>query len=327
MASHSESGQIKYDAAVFIIQNGVMVATIVRELKELIGTSQSKTPIQLCSSMVYDVDGDWSDFHDQVVQELTTPFPSMTRESIISISASSTPVQRGFAIKQALDSRKISDFVIFSTEESLSALLVVKDTIFTSAYNIRVKIYSGSIVDIPELLANTSDDVKSTIKRDCSKHLAELTISPYENLEVIKSDLICSKIFAHGFSTRKGGCSSYPSVASLNLVFRPEKRDPAFVVEENRYRLLNSVGTPSHRFEVAKAVHGNTVWVVGTPQLPGYDAIVCNKPSVVIAAPAADCVTIILADENRSVCAAVHSGWKGRTLSFSVKVTCYDNYP
>ena len=304
MASHSESGQIKCDAAVFIVQSGVKIATIVRELKELIGTSLSRTPAQLYSSMVYDVDGDWSDFHDQVVQELTTAFPSMTRESIISISASSTPVQRGFVIKQAIDSRKISDFVIFSTEESLSALLVVIDTIFTSAYNIRVKIYSGSIVDIPALLANTGDDVISAIRRDCSKYLAELTISPYENLEVIKSDLICSKTFAHGFSTRKGGCSSYPSVASLNLVFRPEKRDSAIIVEENRRRLLKSVGTPFHRFEVAKAVHGNTVWVVGTPQLPGYDAIVCDKPGVVVAAPAADCVTIILADEKRSVCLA-----------------------
>ena len=63
MAGHSESGQIKHDAAVFIVQSGVKVETIVQELKELIGTSRSKTPTQLlCSSMVYDVDGDWSDF-------------------------------------------------------------------------------------------------------------------------------------------------------------------------------------------------------------------------------------------------------------------------
>lgn len=305
--------QIECDAAVFIVHSEVKVTTIVQEIKELKGTI-CKTPTLLCT--VYDTDSaSESDFHDRLVHELTTAFPSLMQENIISISASASrvPVKGGFAIKRALDSLKISDFVILSTEDGLSALLVAMDTIFTSAYHMRVKIYGGSYVDIPAILANTEDGTKSAIKKDCSKYLEGLTIDAWEKLEVISSDLICSKMFVHGFSTRKGGCSFYPSVASLNLAFTPEKRDPPIVVKENRHRLLKSIGAPSHRFEVAKAVHGNTVWVVGTPQLPpDYDAIVCNKPGVVVAAPAADCVTIILADERRSVCAAIHSGWKGK---------------
>ena len=310
MSDQAKPDQIKCDAAVFVVQNGLKVATIIQEIKDLLGTS-STTPTFLCT-MVYE--GDQSDFHDQLTHELTTAFPSMTKENIISINASpqeAMPIQGGFAIKHALDSRKISDIVIFSTEDRLSALLIVMDTILTSAYRMRLKVYSSPYIDISAALASTGEDTRSTIKKECSKYLAEFSTNPEENLEVIKSDLICSKTFVHGFSTRKGGCSFYPSVASLNLAFTTEKRDPAIVVEENRHRLLKSLGAPSHRFEVAKAAHGNTVWVVGTPQLPGYDAIVSDKPGVVVAAPAADCVTIILADEKRGVCAAVHSGWKG----------------
>jgi hypothetical protein len=299
-------------AAIFIVQTGVKVESIIQEVKELLGTLSS-TPTQFLCTLVYD--SDQSDFHDQLVHELSTVFPSMTKENVISINTSPQEailVQGGFAIKRALDSRKICDFVVFSTKDCLSALLVVMDTILTSAYHMRVKVYNGPYIDIPAVLANTGADTRSAVKKECSKYLAELTTNPHEKLEVIKSDLICNKTFVHGFSTRKGGCSFYPSVASLNLAFTAEKRDPVMVVEENCHRLLKSLGAPSHRFEVAKAVHGNTVWIVGAPQLAGYDAIVCNKPGVVVAAPAADCVTIILADEKRAVCAAVHSGWKGK---------------
>jgi hypothetical protein len=309
----ADSEQIECDAAIFVVQTGVKIETIIQEVKELLGTLSS-TPTQFLCAMVYD--SDHSDFHDQLVHELSTAFPSMMKENVVSINTSPQEailVQRGFAIKCALDSRKISDFVVFSTEDRLSALLVVMDTMLTSAYHMRVKVYNGPyIIDIPAALANTGADTRSAVKKECSKYLAELATNPHEKLEVIKSDLICNKTFVHGFSTRKGGCSFYPSVASLNLAFTAEKRDPVMVVEENRHRLLKSLGAPSHRFEVAKAVHGNTVWVVGTPQLSGYDAIVCDKPGVVVAAPAADCVTIILADERRGVCAAVHSGWKGK---------------
>ena len=308
MADRTDSEQIECDVAVFIVQSGTKVTTIIQEFNELVATL-CKIPT-LCT--VYG--GDQADFDGQLVHELTTAFPSMTQKDIISINAP-TPVQGSFAIKHALDSRRISDFVIFSAEDRLSALLVAMDTIFTSAYHMKVKAYSGSYVDIQAILANTGEDMKSTIKKECSEYVTELTLDPNKKIEIIQSDLICSKTFVHGFSTRKGGCSFYPSVASLNLAFTPEKRDPPIVIEENRHRLLKSVGAPSHRFEVAKAVHGNTVWVVGTPQLPGYDAIVCDKPGVVVVAPAADCVTIILADEKRLVCAAIHSGWKGKSPS------------
>ena len=311
MADQAKSEQIKCDAAIFVVQNGVQIITIIQEFKELLGRLSSTTP----TFMVYD--GDQSDFHNQLIHELTTAFPSMTKENIISINAppqEAIPVQGGFAIKHALDSRKISDFVMLSTEDRLSALLVVMHTIFTSVYHMRVKVYSGPYIDVPSVLANTGEDTRSAIKKECSKYLTELSTNPQEKLEVMKSNLICNKTFVHGFSTRKGGCSFYPSVASLNLAFTIEKRDPVVVTEENRHRLLKSLGAPLHKFEVAKAVHGNTVWVVDTPQLPGYDAIVCDKPGVVVAAPAADCVTIILADEKREVCAAVHSGWKGKII-------------
>ena len=306
----ADPGQIECDAAVFIIQSGIQVATVIQEFKELAGIL-SKSPA-LC--IVAGNNISQSDFNDKLVCELITTFPSMKEENVITTNAP-MPVQGSFAIKQILDSHKVSNFMIVSAEDNLSKLFVAIDIVFTSAYHLKVKVYGGLYVNIPAVLANMGEDTKSIINKECSEYLAEFTIGPHEKLEIIKSDLICSTTFVHGFSTRKGGCSSYPSVAALNLAFTPEKKDPLMAVEENRHRLLKSVGAPSHRFEMAKAVHGNTVWIAGTPQLPGFDAIVCNKPGVVVAAPAADCVTIVLADAKRLVCAAVHSGWKGILVS------------
>ena len=41
------------------------------------------------------------------------------------------------------------------------------------------------------------------------------------------------------------------------------------------------------------------------------DAIVTNEKAVIIGAFTADCVPVILVDENKNVIGAVHSGWKG----------------
>ena len=67
------------------------------------------------------------------------------------------------------------------------------------------------------------EGVKAPIKQKCSEYLAEFSSIPRGGkVEVIRSTLICDKIFSHGFSTRKGGCSCYPSVMSLNLAYTPE---------------------------------------------------------------------------------------------------------
>lgn len=293
------------DTVICVVQDKVQVATVVRELKDLMSRVIPPMCIILNRS-----NGVSTDFN---VTQLTTAISSLNADAkcVIYNATGSVPIQEYFSIKSTVDSRRASDLVVLATDENLLTILVAIDIIFTSAYHIRFKVYGGSYVDIQAMLSEAGEDLKSSIKKDCSEYLSEFKVNPHETLEVIKSDIVCTETFVHGFSTRKGGCSTFPSVSSLNLAYIPYKKDSFISVEENRCRLLKSVGAPSHKFQLAKAVHGNTVWSVGSPEPSGYDAIVCDKPGVVIAAPAADCVTIILADATKSVCAAVHSGWKG----------------
>lgn len=304
-------------AVVFYIQGGVQVENVVGEFHK-ITTSSGKMPTH---TVLVNAS---TDFKDQVIQKLTTAIPSFKSECVLSTEAS-MPVQGCFAIKCILDAHRISSFVVFTVEDSnLAALLTILDTIFsTLVYCVKTRVYGNLSIDTTEMLANVGEDFKAAIKKTCSEHLKGVSLIPQETVEIIKSDHICNKTFLHGFSTRKGGCSSFPSVSSLNLAYIPAKMDPSIVVEENRRRLLKAAGaTSSREFVLAKAVHGDCVWVVGSPEPPGYDAIVCDKPGVVIAAPAADCVTMVFADAYRAVCAVAHSGWKG-TLANIARATVH----
>lgn len=294
------SGELLCDAVVCVVQSEVQVRSVVHELQDLVERALSP----LC--VILDSGDGGVDFKTQLLAAL----PSVNADCVIGTKAS-MPVSGCFTVKRILDSNRVSNFVVFGMDDDLVSLVVAMDIIFTTAYHFKFKVYGGSHVEIPTILTGAGEDLKLSIKKDCLEYLAAFTINSDENLEIIKSDIICSKMFAHGFSTRKGGCSTYPSVSSLNLAYNPDKKDPSISVEENRRRLLKAVGASSYNFQLAKAVHGNTVWSIGSPEPTGYDAIVCDKPGVIVAAPAADCVTVILADATKSVCAAVHSGWKG----------------
>jgi hypothetical protein len=69
-------------------------------------------------------------------------------------------------------------------------------------------------------------------------------------------------------------------------------------------------------------VHGNSVVVVGKKEqgrgaldyktsLPGYDAMVCRTPGIMLTTFYADCIPIYLFDPDHRVVAIAHSGWKG----------------
>ena len=301
------------DAVVCVVSSNLQVSTVVHELQEFI----TRTAPPLCVVL-----SDGGSSSADIKTQLTSVFPqlSMNPDRIVVKDVSMT-VRGGFEMKRILDSNKISNFVVITTEENLENLLVVMEIIFTTAYQSRVRTYGESqYANIPAILTNVSEDLKRSLKKDCCDYLSTYT-SDDSAVEIVKSDKINDEVFAHGFSTRKGGCSIYPSVSSLNLAFIVIKKDPPIVVEENRRRLLQAVGTPSHKFHLAKAVHGNTVWMMDDPEpTEGYDAIVCDKPGTIIAAPAADCVTLVLGDASKSVCAAIHSGWKG-TLANVIGLT------
>lgn len=313
------------DALVLRLDEGVDVARVVGEFVELIKTSDRPTAAPLCI-LGGNVN---SDLKAVVIHELTAACPSINIENLEICTSSVMSVHETFAIKCLLDSRRLDSFVVLTNKVDILPLAVSFGIVFTSAYKMRIKIYDGGYVDAPALLESTKEDVKDAIRDKCLQNMKRLFTIPEETLEVIYSECICNKIFLHAFSTRKGGCSTYPSVASLNLVYGSDKRDTPLIVQENRYRLLKTVGASSHSLRIAKAAHGNSVWIIGNPEPPEYDAIVCDQPGIVIASPAADCVMVLMADAKRSVCAVVHSGWKStlgnvtrKTLEAMTSIGC-----
>lgn len=130
----------------------------------------------------------------------------------------------------------------------------------------------------------------------------------------LRSDLIA---FPHGFSTRVGGVSTLPHTASLNLAFG--RGDADAVVLTNLARFTEAVGVPGEVISLPQ-VHSADVRIVGeTERGLGYfhpakdacDGYVTADAGVSIGVKTADCVPILLADEEAGVVGALHAGWRG----------------
>lgn len=115
----------------------------------------------------------------------------------------------------------------------------------------------------------------------------------------------------HGFMTRRGGVS-LPPVESLNCGFGAGD-DPA-AVAENRRRAAEAVlpGTALvgvHQIHSAKVVTVTEPW--GDDARPPADALVTDRPGVLLGVLTADCAPVLLADREAGIVAAAHAGWKG----------------
>lgn len=115
-------------------------------------------------------------------------------------------------------------------------------------------------------------------------------------------------------TTRAGGSSSAP-YAAFNLGDHVGD-DPA-AVAANRQRLAEGIGLAPERLVWMEQVHSRTVAVVDGPQkgpLPATDAVVTAARGLALAVVAADCVPILLADEETGVIAAAHAGRVGAQI-------------
>ena len=74
------------------------------------------------------------------------------------------------------------------------------------------------------------------------------------------------------------------------------------------------MGRPPMQVVTMKQVHGTEVLIIGGREMgegDGHDAVVTNRPGLLLAVRSADCVPILLMDTARPVVAAVHAGWRG----------------
>lgn len=109
-------------------------------------------------------------------------------------------------------------------------------------------------------------------------------------------------------TTRRGGFSASP-YDSFNLGDHVGD-DPA-AVAANRRRLADGMGIDPSRFVWMEQIHSNTVTVVDGPvdgPVPATDALVTAVPDLALTVLVADCVPVLLSDEDAGVVAAVHAG-------------------
>lgn len=115
----------------------------------------------------------------------------------------------------------------------------------------------------------------------------------------------------HGFMTRAGGVS-HGAVEGLNCGFGADD-DPANVTE-NRRRAAEAV-LPGARLVSVYQVHSPRVETVAEPwsgdARPRADAMVSDRPGLLLGILTADCAPVLFADRDAGVIGAAHAGWRG----------------
>ncbi|MEQ1548516.1 MAG: peptidoglycan editing factor PgeF [Chakrabartia sp.] len=115
----------------------------------------------------------------------------------------------------------------------------------------------------------------------------------------------------HGFLGRKGGVST-GIYAGLNVGLGSE--DDPNAVAENRKRAAQAV-LPNAQIITLHQVHSADAITVTVPfeddARPRADALVTNRPGVLLGILTADCAPVLFADKHAGIVGAAHAGWKG----------------
>ncbi|MBT0667719.1 peptidoglycan editing factor PgeF [Novosphingobium profundi] len=117
---------------------------------------------------------------------------------------------------------------------------------------------------------------------------------------------------AHGFLGRRGGVSE-GEVAGLNVGYG--SGDDHAKIDANRARVVEAV-LPGGRLVTLYQVHSADCVTLSDPvwsdaERPHADALVTNRPGVLLGILTADCAPVLFADHEAGVVGAAHAGWKG----------------
>lgn len=126
--------------------------------------------------------------------------------------------------------------------------------------------------------------------------------------------------FRRVVTSRAGGASSAP-YDSFNL--GDHVGDDAAAVEANRRRLATEIGVQPDHLVWMEQIHSYNVTVVTEPTtevVPATDALVTTVPGLALATLSADCVPVLLSDEQAGVIAAVHAGRIGARIGIVPRV-------
>jgi YfiH family protein len=114
---------------------------------------------------------------------------------------------------------------------------------------------------------------------------------------------------AHGFLGRRGGVSGGVH-HGLNVGLGSE--DEADAVAENRSRAIAAV-LPGATLATCYQVHSADCVTITEPlaERPRADALVTDRPGLLLGILTADCAPVLFADRAAGVIGAAHAGWKG----------------
>lgn len=128
-------------------------------------------------------------------------------------------------------------------------------------------------------------------------------------VEVVRSGVLGD--LPHGFLGRRGGVSQ-GEMWGLNVGYG--SGDDPELIAENRRRAIDAV-LPVASLATVHQVHSPTVVYVEQPweqdRRPHADAMVTDRPGLLLGVLTADCAPVLFADEEAGIVAAAHSGWRG----------------
>lgn len=128
-------------------------------------------------------------------------------------------------------------------------------------------------------------------------------------------------------STRHGGYSA-GQYGEFNI--NAFCGDEPSAIAKNRYALCQLLGIDGDRLLMPHQVHRAEVACIDEPflhlnpaerkaKLEGIDAVMTSVPGVCIGVSTADCIPILLYDQQKHVVAAVHAGWRGTVQRIAKK--------
>lgn len=129
------------------------------------------------------------------------------------------------------------------------------------------------------------------------------------SVEILRSDALGA--VAHGFLGRRGGVSG-GEMAGLNV--GPGSGDEPALIAENRARAIAAV-LPGAMLATVHQVHSAVAVAAVAPwpdaERPHADALVTDRPGLLLGILTADCAPLLFADVAAGVIGAAHAGWRG----------------
>jgi YfiH family protein len=129
------------------------------------------------------------------------------------------------------------------------------------------------------------------------------------SIEVIRSAAL--EAVPHGFLGRRGGVST-GQLAGLNVGYG--SADDRDAIAENRRRAVAAI-LPGAELATVHQVHSATVVHAERPwpqhERPHADAMVTDRPNLLLGILTADCAPVLFADQRAGVIGAAHAGWRG----------------